>query len=124
MEISTPTKIIEGNSKVLGVTTGVVPGCGDCAIITSASAINIYSTAAKNISATWTFPTNQRECITSSTYITNEQGYDRSNLLIISGLACCQGGNTMLQWKSSSPSAKSFIHSDVFLKLLYNEIVK
>ena len=75
MEVSTPIKIIEGNSTILGVTTGVVPGAGECAIITSSSAINVYSMATKTIIATWTFPTNQKECIVGPTYLTNEQGY-------------------------------------------------
>lgn len=76
MEISTPVKVLEGNSPVLGVTTGVVPGAGECAIITSSSAINVYSMTAKNITATWTFPTNQRECVVCPAYITNDEGFD------------------------------------------------
>lgn len=79
MEVSTPTRIIEGNSTILGVTTGVIPGSGECAIISSSSAINVYSIAEKNIIATWTFPSNQKQCIVSPAYITNEHGYSLNN---------------------------------------------
>lgn len=75
MEVSAPVKILEGNSDVIGVTIGTVPGSGECAVISSSSAINLYSMVAKNIIATWTFPTNKQECITSPAYLVNDNGY-------------------------------------------------
>ena len=75
MEVSAPVKILEGNSDVLGVTIGTVPGSGECAVISSSSASHLYSRVAKNMIATWTFPTHKQECITSPAYLVNDNGY-------------------------------------------------
>ena len=74
MEVSPPTKIVEGNTDILGVTVGTVPGAGESAIITSSSSINVYSMSTKSITATWTFPSNKRECITSPAHILSTGG--------------------------------------------------
>lgn len=75
MEISTPVRIVEGNTDVLGVTVGPIPGGGECAVITSPSAITSYSITNKSVLSTWTFPSNKRESITTSTYVFSEEGY-------------------------------------------------
>ena len=115
MEVSAPVKILEGNSEVLGVTIGTVPGSGECAVISSSSAINLYSMVEKNVTATWAFPANKQECITCPAYLVNDNGYFFYPLEITCrGLVACQGETTILHWKSSSPSAKSFTTSKVF----------
>mgnify|MGYP003262625719 CR=1 FL=1 len=74
MEVSAPVKILEGDSEVIGVTIGTIPGSGDCAAITSFSAVNLYSMDDNNIIATWTFPSNTQERISSPAYIVNDSG--------------------------------------------------
>ena len=74
MEISAPVKIMEGSLEILGITVGVVPGSGDCALISSPSAVNVYSLAGRNIKHTWTFPINELECLTKPAYVANDQG--------------------------------------------------
>ena len=74
MEISAPVRIVEGNTEVLGVSVGSIPGGGECAVVTSPSAITSYSITNKSVSSTWTFPSNKRECISTPTYMMNEDG--------------------------------------------------
>ena len=86
MEVSTPVKIIEGNTDVLGVTVGTVPGAGECAIITSSSGISTYSMVNRTVAETWTFPSNRRECITSPAYVMSEEGcciMDSESFLVV-----------------------------------------
>ena len=75
MEVSTPVKIIEGHSDVLGITTAVLPGAGECAIITSSSAVNVLSVEKKSVTSTWTFPNNQRESLVCPAYFSTKEEY-------------------------------------------------
>lgn len=83
MEVSAPVKIIEGHSDVLGITTEVLPGAGECAIITSSSAVNVLSVEKKSVTSTWTFPNNQRESLVCPAYFSSKGEFRLCSIVLL-----------------------------------------
>ena len=75
MEVSAPVKITDGSSNIIGLSYGIIPGSGECALISSATELFVYSITEKNVPETWTFPSNQKESLSSPAFAVNEEGY-------------------------------------------------
>ena len=114
MEISTPTKIIDGHSDIANISYTVVRGYGECAIVTTPSELFMYSVTEKNVPATWVFPSNSQECLTSAVYSTKDDSYP---FLTVNNaprkLMTCQGGSTFLLWNTTDISVKEFKRLEV-----------
>lgn len=114
MEISTPTKIIDGHSDIANISYTVVRGYGECAMVTTPSELFMYSVTEKNVPATWVFPSNSRECLTSAVYSAKEDSYALlSSLHASRKLMACQGGSTLLLWNTTDISVKEFKRLEV-----------
>ena len=114
MEISTPTKIIDGHSDIANISYTVVRGYGECAMVTTPSELFMYSVTEKNVPATCVFPSNSRECLTSAVYSAKEDSYALLSLLHVPRkLMACQGGSTLLLWNTTDISVKEFKRLEV-----------